>query len=92
MTEGGLPRARLGRTGEVMGGYVGRGVVPGVVTLVARRGEVHAGAAGTIAAGGSDPVTRDTLFRVTSMTKPITAVAAMILVEECTLATRASHR
>jgi CubicO group peptidase (beta-lactamase class C family) len=71
--------------GEVMGGYVERGVVPGVVTVVARRGEVHAGAAGTIAAGGSDPVTRDTLFRVTSMTKPVTAVAAMILVEECKL-------
>lgn len=85
MTDGGLSKTRLGRLGEVMGGYVQRGEVPGVVTLVARRGEVHAGAAGTMAADGSDPVRRDTLFRVTSMTKPVTAVAAMILVEECKL-------
>jgi CubicO group peptidase (beta-lactamase class C family) len=85
MTDGGLSKTRLGRMGEVMGGYAGRGEVPGVVTLVARRGEVHVETAGTVAAGGSAPVTRGTLFRVTSMTKPITAAAAMILVEECKL-------
>ena len=85
MTGGGLSRARLGRMGEVMGSYVKRGEVPGVVALVARRGEVHAGAARTMAAGGSDPVRRDTLFRVTPMTKPVTAAAAMILAEECHL-------
>jgi CubicO group peptidase (beta-lactamase class C family) len=85
MTDGGLSKARLGRMGEVMGGYAGRGEVPGVVTVVARRGEVHVETAGTMAAGGSAPVRRDTLFRVTSMTKPITAAAAMILVEECQL-------
>ena len=32
-----------------------------------------------------DPMRRDTIFRIASMTKPITAVAAMILVEECKL-------
>ena len=79
--DGGLSEARLARTGEVMGGDMERGEVPGVVTLVARRGEVHVHAAGTMAADASDPVGRDTLFRVTSMTKPIIAVAAMILVE-----------
>jgi len=35
--------------------------------------------------GGSDPIQRDTIFRIASMTKPITAAATMILVEECKL-------
>ena len=60
-------------------------IVPGLVTLVSRRGEVHVDAIGTKALGGSDPMRRDTIFRISSMTKPITAVAAMILVEECKL-------
>ena len=58
--------------------------MPGIVTLVSRRGEVHVDAIGMKAADG-DPMRRDTIFRIASMTKPITAVAAMILVEECTL-------
>ena len=40
---------------------------------------------GTMAFGGNQPMQRDTLFRLASTTKPITAVAAMILVEECRL-------
>ena len=82
---GGLSEARLGRMHDVMAGYVERGEVPGLVTLVSRRGEVHVDAIGTQAVGGSDPMRRDTIFRISSMTKPITAVAAMILVEECKL-------
>jgi CubicO group peptidase (beta-lactamase class C family) len=68
-----------------MAGYVESGVVPGVVTLVSRRGEVHVDAIGTKTFGGSDPMRRDTIFRVASVTKPIVAAAAMILVEECAL-------
>ncbi|WP_438003460.1 serine hydrolase domain-containing protein [Sorangium sp. So ce321] len=67
---------------DVMTGHVERGDVPGLVLLVSRRGEVHVDAIGTKAVGGSDPMRRDTIFRITSMTKPVTAVAAMILVEE----------
>ena len=85
MSIGGLSRARLGGMHDVMAGYVERGEVPGLVTLVSRRGEVHVDAIGTKALGGSDPMRRDTIFRIASMTKPITAVAAMILVEECKL-------
>ncbi len=85
MRTGGLSTARLGRMHEVMAGYVGRGEVPGIVTLVSRRGETHVDAIGTMAVGGSEPMRRDTIFRITSMTKPITAVATMILVEECKL-------
>ena len=43
---GGLSRARLGRMHDVMAGYVERGEVPGIVTLVSRRGEVHVDAIG----------------------------------------------
>src|SRR5216117_2747889 len=85
MSNGGLSRVRLGRMHDIMAGYVGRGEVPGVVTLVSRRGEVHVDAIGTKAVGGRDPIRRDTIFRITSMTKPITAAATMILVEECKL-------
>ena len=85
MSIGGLSRARLARMHDVMAGYVGRGEVPGIVTLVSRRGEVHVDAIGMKALGGSDPMRRDTIFRIASLTKPITAAAAMILVEECKL-------
>ncbi len=85
MSKGGFSAARLGRIHDVMAGYVERGVVPGLVTLVSRRGEVHMEAIGTKAIDGGEPMRRDTIFRITSMTKPVTAVAAMILVEECRL-------
>ena len=85
MSTGGLSRARLERMHDVMAGHVDRGVVPGVVTLLSRRGEVQVDAIGTEAFGGSEPMRRDTIFRVASVTKPIVAVAAMILVEECAL-------
>ena len=85
MSTPGLSKARLGRMHDVMAGYVERGEVPGLVTLVSRRGEAHVDAIGTKALGGSDPMRRDTIFRIASMTKPITAVATMILVEECKL-------
>jgi len=83
MSTAGLSRARLGRMHDVMAGYVERGEVPGLVTLVSRRGEVHVDVIGTQAIGDRPPMRRDTIFRISSMTKPITAVATMILVEEC---------
>ncbi len=85
MSTGGLSEARLGRMREVMAGYVERGEVPGIVTLVSRRGGVRVEALGALAVGGPDPMRRDTIFRIASMTKPVAAAAAMILVEECKL-------
>lgn len=85
MSTGGLSTARLGRMHDVMAGYIERGDVPGLVTLVSRRGETHVEMFGMQAVGGSDPMRRDTIFRISSMTKPIAAAAAMILVEECKL-------
>ena len=81
---GGLSQTRLGRMHDVMTGHVEAGDMPGMVTLVSRRGETHVEAIGSMAIGGA-PMQRDTIFRITSMTKPVTAVAAMILVEECKL-------
>ena len=80
----GLSKTRLGRMHEVMAGHVEAGDMPGLVTLVSRRGETFVDAIGRMAFDGP-PMRRDTIFRITSMTKPVTAVAAMILVEECKL-------
>jgi len=84
MSTGGFSTARLGRLHDVMSGYVERGEIPGMVTLVSRRGGMHVDALGATAIG-ADPMRRDTIFRIASMTKAITAAAAMILVEECKL-------
>jgi CubicO group peptidase (beta-lactamase class C family) len=70
----------LNRIHDVMAGHVESGDMPGLVTLVSRRGEIHVDAIGRLAFD-SLPMTRDTIFRITSMTKPVTAAAAMILVE-----------
>jgi CubicO group peptidase (beta-lactamase class C family) len=74
---GGLSPARLARLHDVMAVHVERGAAPGVVTVVSRRGETHVDAVGATA--------RDAIFRISSMTKPVTAVATLILVEECKL-------
>jgi CubicO group peptidase (beta-lactamase class C family) len=81
----GLSPGQLARMHRIMAGHVERGAVPGLVSLIARRGETHVDVIGNKALGTQDPMRRDTIFRITSMTKPITAVAAMILVEECKL-------
>jgi CubicO group peptidase (beta-lactamase class C family) len=80
----GLSTTRLRRMHDTMAGYVERGSLPGLVALVSRRGEIHLEAIGKIAIDGA-PMQRDSIFRVASMTKPISAVAAMILVEQCRL-------
>ncbi len=82
---GGFSAPRLQRLRDVMNGYVERGEVPGIVTLVSRGDETHVDTFGTLSAGGGVPIARDTIFRISSMTKPITAVAALMLVEECRL-------
>jgi CubicO group peptidase (beta-lactamase class C family) len=85
MSSGSFSKVRLGLMREVMARHVESGDVPGIVTAVSRHGDLRVDAIGMKAAGGGDPIRRDTIFRIASMTKPITAVAAMILVEECKL-------
>lgn len=67
-----------------MAAYVERGDLPGVVTLLSRRGEDHFDAIGSRTIGGS-PMATDTIFRIASLSKPVFAAGAMILVEECKL-------
>lgn len=66
--------------------YVEKGIVPGLVALVSRGAELHVVVLGTKAEGAPDPMRRDTIFRIASMTKPVAAAAAMTLVEEGKLA------
>jgi CubicO group peptidase (beta-lactamase class C family) len=82
---GGFSKARLSRMHDTMARHVASGSVPGLITLISRRGETHVDAIGMKAVGGYDRMRRDTIFRIASMTKPIVAAAAMILVEECSL-------
>jgi CubicO group peptidase (beta-lactamase class C family) len=70
---------------QVLSGYVERKELPGLVALVNRHEDVHVETLGTMSFGHPAPMQRDTIFRIASITKPITAVAVMILVEECKL-------
>ena len=65
----------LARLDAVLSAHVERGDAGAVTWTVARHDEVHGGTAGSAA--------RDTIFRIASMTKPVTAVAALTLVEDC---------
>ena len=67
----------------LQGRYLDTGKLPGTLTLVHRRGELaHLSALGLRDVERQQPVTQDTLFRIYSMTKPITSVAFMMLVED----------
>jgi CubicO group peptidase (beta-lactamase class C family) len=65
--------------------HVDSGSVPGLVALVYCRGREHVETIGTMAFGSDRPMARDTIFRLASTTKPVMAVGAMTLVEECRL-------
>ena len=78
-----LDLAKLATVRSALQGFVDRGELSGVVTLASLHGEV----VDTSAIGWSDiesrtPMRPDTLFRIASMTKPITSVAALMLMEE----------
>jgi CubicO group peptidase (beta-lactamase class C family) len=88
VTTGGFSSKRLVRVRDVLERHVDAGYVPGAVAVVARRGEVHIDATGTLAfegAGSGTPMAADTICRTGSMTKPVVAACAMTLVEDCTL-------
>src|SRR5579871_4971278 len=80
----GMSRARLARLDEVMKRrYVDSGALPGILTQIHRKGElVHTGMAGHMDLERDKRMREDAIFRIYSMTKPITAVALMKLVEE----------
>ena len=82
MANAGFTKAGLARVREVLARHVNGGAVPGIVALLGRGGEVHAEVLGSAAMGGGRSLSRDTIFRVSSMTKPVTGAAAMVLVDE----------
>jgi CubicO group peptidase (beta-lactamase class C family) len=72
----------MSRVREVLQAHVEKGSVPGAVALVARGDRVEVDAVGFVDLAGSAPMARDSIFRVASITKPITAAAALLLVDD----------
>jgi CubicO group peptidase (beta-lactamase class C family) len=81
----GFEPGQLERLRELMADHVQRDTVGGVAWLAARDDDVEVGVAGTLTRGEGEPVRRDSIFRISSMTKPIVAAGALVLVEECRL-------
>jgi CubicO group peptidase (beta-lactamase class C family) len=81
--EVGLSTERLKRIGETVQRHIDEQDVAGAVTLVARKGRIaHFEARGMMDIEAKRPMPKDGLFRLASMSKPITGVAIMMLVEE----------
>ena len=79
----GLSQTRLARIAAMLYGDVARGQLPGAVVAIVRRGKLVAhDAYGHRDKGAGVPMTTDCIFNIASMTKPMTAVAALMLVEE----------
>jgi CubicO group peptidase (beta-lactamase class C family) len=85
MSASGLSKSRLERMHQVLSAHIERKEIPGLVALICHHDDVHIETLGTLSFDNPAPMKRDTIFRIASLTKPITAVAAMILVEECKL-------
>ena len=79
----GLSSERLGRITEMMKHHIAAGEISGGVTLVARHGRIaHLEATGVTDIESKKPMTKDAVFRIASMTKPVTGVAIMMMMEE----------
>jgi CubicO group peptidase (beta-lactamase class C family) len=74
--------AGLTRLHDVMAVHVERGAMPGLIALVARQGRPHVEVIGTKAFGDTEPLKQDDVFRIASLTKPITAAAAMTMIDD----------
>ena len=81
--EVGLSGERLARIDRLMQGYVDEQKLGGAVTLIARHGKIaHLSAIGKSSIEDNKPMQSDSMFRIYSMTKPITSVALLMLFEE----------
>ena len=80
---GGFSSARVARMHDALLRHVEGDRIPGLVALVHQRGREHVETIGAMAFGSDLPMRRDTIFRLASTTKPITAAGAMTLVEDC---------
>lgn len=78
-----LSASRLGAIPNFFGSYIAKGKLASMATLLSRGGEVaHLALRGATEMGGGTPISDDTIYRIYSMTKPVTSVAAMMLFEE----------
>ncbi|HWE17845.1 MAG TPA: serine hydrolase domain-containing protein [Hyphomicrobiaceae bacterium] len=83
----GLSSERLGRITEFLRSDIAKGTIPGAVLLVSRHGKIaYFEAVGRLDPQADSKMGKDAIFRIYSMTKPIVTVAAMMLVEQGTLA------
>ena len=81
--EVGMSTSRLERIAPVMQGWVEDGKIPGALTMIAREGRlVHLEKFGMQDVATEKPLEFDTIFRIYSMTKPITSIAVMMLYEQ----------
>ena len=80
MTAAALSTEGLAHLHDVMTGHVEAGEMPGLVTLVARGDYVHIAAIGSPSFADHASLARSAIFRIASLTKPITAAATMSLV------------
>jgi CubicO group peptidase (beta-lactamase class C family) len=79
----GLSSARLQRVAELVHRHIDAGSFSGAVTLVARDGRIaYFEAAGSMDLEAKKPMTKDAIFRIMSMTKPVIGVATMMMIEE----------
>jgi CubicO group peptidase (beta-lactamase class C family) len=79
----GLSSARLKAVSDALKADIAGGAIPGAVLLISRNGKIaHFEAMGTLDPDKKTPMTKDAIFRIYSMTKPIASVAAMMLFEE----------
>src|SRR5262245_20526613 len=79
----GLSSERLQRINQMIQGYIERSEITGATTMVSRRGKIaHFEAQGLMDLEKKTPMRKDAIFRIASMSKPITAVAILILMEE----------
>ena len=79
----GMSTERLARIEPAMQRYIDESLTPGVVTAIVRKGKlVHFSALGDMDVGAGKAMRDDTIFRIASMTKPITSTALMMLWEQ----------
>ena len=87
ISKSGIDQERLAKIPAQMKSFVEQGTIAGAVTLIARRGEVVSlEAVGYQDLESKKPMRRDTIFDIRSVTKPVTAIGIMILMEEGKLA------
>ncbi|MEW9552258.1 serine hydrolase domain-containing protein [Nonomuraea sp. NPDC050783] len=84
-TDNGFSTTGLRRVREALARHVDSGRIPGLVALFSRGEETHVEVLGTMRHDGGAPMSRDTIFRMASTSKPVTAAAAMVLLDECRL-------